>query len=803
MSQAELEKEMLEAGVTRYRQKLSKAREKGVETATEPGRHLLRESVARLAEVINIWVTDTHAHTRPAAKILKQLDPDVAAMIIAKGVLDDICLRRTMISAADHIGICIEDEINFCRFKAEHPIKFSRILKRHKISSPHFRRRALNGGARFHGVEVVPLHKKERVRVGLASIELMRQATLGMTGATEGLIAIVQQTSNRGRKQSVIAPTRATEEWLRTAHEKHEVLMPFWLPTIAPPLDHFTMRGGGYHTNQIMRKPLVKTGKKQYLDELDATPMPVFYSAVNALQRTKWQVNQDVLRVLEHLWEEGIELADLPPQMDLPKPPPIEGMSEDKELLTQWKRLAAANYKRNLRLKSKRVQVARLLYMAQKFEFLPFYYPYSADFRSRLYCVPYFLQPQGDAKARSLLRFWDPKPIETQEQADIFAVSGANHFGVDKCSYAERIQWVKDNEENIKAVFQDPIDCRWWTEAKGSAWEFLAWCLEYAVFLDEGFGFQSHLPVHVDGVNNGLQCYAMALRHTPTAEAVSVSPGPTPADIYQRVADLVTDKLTRSSHPHAKGWLQFCNGSVPRECSKKPCMTLCYGSTMYSCQQSITAWYDELRLGGQPTPFSLETYDHCTYLARLMWEAIGETVTAAKAAMDWLTSVADICSAHEVPVRWTTPVVGFPVFQRYSKWTTKRIKSSVGEIVRKHVYREDQEAINGRRVRQATPANLVHSWDAAALQLTVHRAAEAGITSFSCIHDSYGVHAACVPLLKRILREAWIDIFTEDPLRNFKKEIEARLPAGVVLPDPPPTGDFDIQTVSSSEYFFH
>ena len=805
MRQAELEKEMLEAGIVRYQQKVTQAREKGVETATGPGRHLLRECVSRVAEAIDRWVKLPRSHTRPAVKVLVQLDPDIAAMIIAKGVLDDICLRRTMISAAEHIGICLEDEINFSRFKEEHPVKFNRILKRHKISSPHFRRRALNGGARWHGTEIESFSKKERIQVGLAAIELMRQATLGMTGATDGIIAVVNQTSERGRKQTVIAPTPATEDWLRTAHEKHSILMPFWMPTVAVPLDHFGMRGGGYHTNQILRKPLVKTGRKKYLEDLEETSMPVFYSAVNAMQRTKWAVNQDVLRVLKHLWGESIEIADLPPREDLPKPPPIEGMEDDKELLTQWKRLASATFKRNLRLKSKRVQIARLLYMAEKFEHVPFYYPYSADFRSRLYCVPYFLQPQGDAKARGLLQCWDGMPIENQEQTDAYMISGANHFGVDKCSFEDRIQWVKDNEENIRAVHKDPLDCLWWTEAEGSAWEFLAWCLEYVEFLDH-WGpspFKSHLPVNVDGVNNGLQCYALALRHAPTAEAVSVSPGDEPADIYQKVADLVTVKLEKSTHPHAKGWLQFCNGRVPRAASKKPCMTLCYGSTMYSCQRSITAWYDELRLEGKPTPFSLETYDHCTYLARLMWDAIGETVKAAKVAMDWLHKAAETCSSYDIPLRWTTPIVGFPVLQRYSKWTTKRIKSSVGEVCRKHIYREDQEAINGRRVRQATPANLVHSWDAAAMQLTIHRASEAGIKDFACIHDSYGVHAHHVPALNKILREAWTDIFSENPLLNFKREVDAMLPAGVVLDDPPEQGTFDITLLQHSKYFFH
>ena len=805
MRQAELEIEMLNAGITRYRQTVASARAGRRETVTAPGQHLLRECVAVLADAIERWTSDPHAHTRPAVKTLKRLDPNIAAHIIARAVLDDICLRRSMISAAEHIGAAIEDEINFSRFKEEHPVKFNRILRRHKLSSRHFVRRALHSGAVWHKTEVEAMPKKRRIKVGLAAIELMRQATIGMTCAAEGVITVCTQTNHRGRKQTMLAATKATEDWLHSAHAQHEGLMPFWLPTVAIPLDHLAMRGGGYHTNEILRKPLVKTTRNAYLADLDSTEMPLFYDAVNALQRTKWRVNQNVLTVLKHFWDESSEIAGLPSRNDLELPPPLPGMAEDKVILKQWKRTAAAVHQRNLKLKSKRVQIARLLYMAEKFEFIPFYFPMSADFRSRLYPVPYFLQPQGDEKARSLLEFWDGMAITNQEQADAFAISGANHFGIDKCSFAERIQWVHDNRSAIYEVYSDPISCTWWTEAEGSAWEFLAWCLEYGEFLDKGLGFVSHLPVHVDGVNNGLQCFALAMRHAETAASVSVAPADRPADIYQEVSDLVTQKLEASDHPHAKGWLQFVDGEMPRSAAKKPTMTLCYGSTIYSCQRSITAWYDDLRLGGQPTPFTLDTYDHCTFLAQIMWDAIGETVVAAKVAMAWLHGVADLCTSHGIALRWTTPVVGFPVVQRYSKWETVRIKSSVGEVCRKHLYRVDQDEINGRRVRQATPANLIHSYDAAACQLTVAQASKGddAITAWSCVHDSYGVHAANIPRLHKALRSAWAEIFSGNPFEAFKAEVDAMLPAGVECPPPPPQGDFPVESVKDSPYFFH
>jgi len=67
--------------------------------------------------------------------------------------------------------------------------------------------------------------------------------------------------------------------------------------------------------------------------------------------------------------------------------------------------------------------------------------------------------------------------------------------------------------------------------------------------------------------------------------------------------------------------------------------------------------------------------------------------------------------------------------------------------------------------------------------------------------DPIGVHACDVDLLNRVLREEFDGIYSEPVLQNFLEQQRKAHP-GISLPDPPQTGDLDIQQVLWSPYFF-
>lgn len=103
--------------------------------------------------------------------------------------------------------------------------------------------------------------------------------------------------------------------------------------------------------------------------------------------------------------------------------------------------------------------------------------------------------------------------------------------------------------------------------------------------------------------------------------------------------------------------------------------------------------------------------------------------------------------------------------------------------------------------RNGVAPNFVHSQDGAHLRATILKARAAGITSLALIHDDYGTHAAHTEKLQELIRESFVEQYTEfDPLSSFKEWQEAI--SKVRMPDIPQKGELDIELVRQSRYFF-
>ena len=107
--------------------------------------------------------------------------------------------------------------------------------------------------------------------------------------------------------------------------------------------------------------------------------------------------------------------------------------------------------------------------------------------------------------------------------------------------------------------------------------------------------------------------------------------------------------------------------------------------------------------------------------------------------------------------------------------------------------------VEAPKVRQSTPPNVIHSFDAAHLHLTLAKCRQVGITQVNCVHDSYGAVAAQLPLLNQLLRESFVEMYSQDVLGNWHDQM---LEYGVDLPDPPAKGNLDVSLVKDSDFFF-
>jgi len=530
-------------------------------------------------------------------------------------------------------------------------------------------------------------------------------------------------------------------------------------------------------------------------------------TAINHLQSVRWQINGDMLDTVRRIaarteTEEVIQHADTAPPA---KPDWLTGEVK-KEAMTEAQQAAFTEWKQAMRdwhnrTRSRRTKFQRFHYatvVAERFRQYPvIWFLYQADFRGRLYAVTTGVNPQGSDMQKALLRFADGKPLDTQAAQDWFMVDGANRFGVDKLSFAERIQWVRDNHPHILDMADDPVSHDGWREADKPL-QFLAWVKEYAAWQRNPDTFVSHLPVGMDGSCNGLQHFSAMLRDDVGGKAVNLVPSPKPCDIYQQVADNVQTRLAELNladldETQAALAAKWRAHGVSRKLVKRSVMTLPYGATRFSCAQFIVD--DYLAKGHAPEFEAGERMKAAHFLSHHVWAAIAEVVVAAPKAMAWLRQCAGkLIAAGEDCIRWTAPS-GFPVVQTYFEADTLRVNSMLmGGMQIKVAQANDTP--HRRRHQNGIAPNFVHSMDAAHLTLAVLAARKAGINSLAMIHDDYGTHAADAPTLAAIIRETFVQMYAHhDPLTWFADHYQA-------LPPPPPAGKLDIRQVLESPYFF-
>jgi DNA-directed RNA polymerase len=796
MDQRKVNKEMADLGRSRYWNRVNKAKELGLESTTDVGQRLLSECIGHLERAISAWLRKAEhkpGRRHRAYEYLTQLPPAMTAAITAQAVLDCISQNRKIVSTATQVARLLQDEVQFRYIRDEHESLWTaahRVLN----SGASYGKKAkfLKNSAKSVGIVAPTWDKKDMVQVGLVCIELMREST--------GIIDVVTRTNILGKSVTLVRPTDDLMNWLKNAHKTGELLKPVYLPMVETPLDWKKPIHGGYGAVFVRNRPLIKHRSKNYMKTLESVGMPNVYSALNALQRTAYRINTPILDVIQQCWDSGLPIEGVPTNVELMLPTKPADIDTNLEARRQWRKDAARAHFENERQQSKKLQVSKILYLANKFKDTRIWYPRQLDFRGREYPVPYYLQPQGPDIAKGLLLFDESKPIRDDSDAAWLAIHVANTFGHDKLAFAERIAWVKDNDEFIRAVGENPLDIKDWISADKPL-QFLAACMEWGQFRRAGFGYETRLPVSMDATTQGLQIYSLLLRDPVGGMATNCLPRSAPNDIYGEVANVVKAKLAASTDPYAAKWLAF---GIDRKTTKRQTMTLPYGSTFFSCRNYTTEWfYEQIKKNGKQSPFGEETYKPCAFLAQIIWDSIGEVVRSARTCMSWLQQIADICMENKVSPQWWTPN-GFLIDMRYEQTDAVNVKTAIGRKIRQHQLRVGNGKLDQRKTKNAIAPNFVHGLDGLGglLGFTVNTALANGVNSIRPTHDEIAVLAPDAGIMSSCVRQATVTMFSSEILENFVKEISTLLPPSVQLPPVPPKGTLDIYDVLKSDYYF-
>ena len=818
LTQVQLEEEMRDRSISKF----LKDHTEGDLSDTITGSFLMNNYIIPLTNSISDFLEnarDGHVGRRNSAvRGLKELPPEVSAYLFIKGLLNRIPLysrentRLSLTSLSIYVGGLLHDELRIRRFEEDNKALLGKI-------SADFDQRELPRYKRKEYLQKVIADadeewnhwsKTDMLHVGVKLTDLFMQLT--------GDIKIVPAKFGK-HSTDLVVPSDGLMRAVERVRELKEDLTTTWFPMIHPPVpwSSETLSRGAYLSHHVTPYPLVKSSKREYRemlrDKAETGGLDITLDAINAIQETPWRINKRVLDVLAYVYDNSIECGKLPRADNRePDPPPLglEDLPGDDPRVIEYRRYRATIHEQNRRSVGKRVLTLRALHMAERFaDYERIYFPHDLDSRGRAYPKPNPLNPQGPDYVKGLLEFADGKALG-RDGLYWLGVHGANCFGEDKLHLSERAAWAEAHIEEIKAVASDPKGDLWWTGADSPV-QFLAFCFEYAEAYSAPETFVSHLHVDLDATCSGLQHFSAMLRDEVGGFHVNMTPSADRQDVYGAVASEAIKLFERDAasggdtSAMAQAWLS--SGLMDRKVAKRPVMVKPYAGTMQSCIQYVRDSIDDKLRDGAPLPWAKDDmFNFKLYGGQIVWEAIPKVVVAADDAMKWISAVAKAVgksSPDENRIEWETPV-GFPVWQYKFTMKSRKINTFFDGSRFQPRLSEETDKLDPRQMASSTAPSFVHSMDAAHLQLTVAMATDVGLRHFAMVHDSFGVHAADVTVFSKIIREAFVELYSYDVLADFFEGAKPFIDEQYLgdIPPMPDKGSLDLEDVLKSEFFF-
>lgn len=807
--QKTIEEQMVQDNDARQQKDIKQGKRRGELGASKHGRVLVKAFTKAYHDRVSVFVGSVkekkHGKHAIAARLLHDTGIPTSAItyLAFKALMNTVLQAKNgvkRVTLSRRIGDLIHDEWRV-RFFAEDKNRkavLSKLCKDFdKRAYPReWRKRTIKNYFDAHTLDWDGWNNRQKIHVGYALLTLFNQSNELLKDDKNG---------------SVFYPSDELMDLANGILKKQLPQFVLYRPMVVPPYDwkRDNLYRGGYISGKIQRYPIVKTFGKKDLQRLDHFNWDNILPTINALQRTPWRINKDMLEALKWAYDSGGNIGKLVRSDEIPLPPVPEDYQSNPTVKKEHNHKVFLIHDQNRQDISKRIAALMTISMAEQFShYDAIYFPHNMDFRGRAYPLPAFLNPQGPDYDKALLEFSNGVPIGDQEGANWLAIAGANAYGNDKVSLQERIEWVAENEDMILSIAKDYRNDRRWMHVS-EPFQFLRFCLEWYSYRQHGFSHISYMVVPVDATCSGLQHYGAMLRDEVGGRSVNLVPGLPRQDIYGDVASCVIRKLVAEGSEVARGWLSF---GIDRKITKRQVMVVPYAGKFSSClAYTKEAVAEKLATGVQASWNIYDDKDHHErqlYLARLIWQAIDEVVVKGKQAMQWLSQLASSWSKYantltttqvfDKRMSWLTPD-GFEVVHFVEDQKDYMLKTTLdGQVQLKLQEGNGKLKVSGMSL--AVAPNFVHALDATHLRLTIRRASSLGISDFGMVHDSFGVHAAHMSrFLAEAVKPAFVEMYRDhDPLVELSNRYANVIDTGEL----PSKGTLVIEDVQKSEFFF-
>lgn len=784
---------------------------------TKIGQRLLFDLAHPLAEAIKLRQEAAEAKLlQPGQKqdwqrMIPMADPLQGAVTVVTSLMQQLSGSKapTYQQVAIAMGVAFTNQIRFEKWVSADKKFATRFLKRnaHVLSSKvQHKRFVTNLEKRLkESLEMDEMWERKKVCLSLGAV------LIDSFMATHPDIIELRQTGSRGKAESQVVYW--TEEFLDDVQSLHALAAatsPVKKPMRVPPRDWSIneetgrLEGGYYMVHHSIYRTEWHPHK--------LTPSKDAISALNTIQRTAWDINEDVYNFL-------LRNPQLAPQIPLQKPQRLP--KEMWETLSTKKQAAARQEfqdesARYVSQNSKAITFRRQMLHAQELKGQPFWQPHSFDFRGRLYPSNQMLTNQGDDISKALIRFYNGTPLG-QNGLDALMIHAANCYGKDKLSLTERMRFIADLSDEIKNFDDDKVALRLCAQADEPA-SFYAVAIEImrALRLENPATFISHIPVAVDGTCNGLQILSLLGKDLVGAEKTNCTSAPTRKDLYIEVARSVQSIIASilsddTSSGELKAIASTWNTAMQsenkaRKVVKRAVMTTAYGVTREGIREQLVA---DRHCDGLVIPSTSEfegltpiqaRHKLAGYMRDWIIEARVAVVVEAVKIMDYFREVATVLAKEQRSLTWKTPD-GCLVEQKYVVLKDTPVRTFDNWMRR---LRRPTDKIQSSKMAGAAAPNIVHSLDATMCRMVANRLSAEGVNEMAFVHDSYAVHACHLDTLNRLIREVGVELFSGNWIAEHFHPLQvAVLPDDVKLSDPPSQGDLNVAyELLRATYFF-
>ena len=368
---------------------------------------------------------------------------------------------------------------------------------------------------------------------------------------------------------------------------------------------------------------------------------------------------------------------------------------------------------------------------------------------------------------------------------------GLDSISVDKMTLEDRVRWTNNNMDLIIECAKRNILC--YNSAEKPV-TFLACCYEWQA-IDKDPNHICHLPVSVDGSNNGWQHLGAISKDVRTGELVGLIPVEIQRDFYVQTAKelikLMPDWFAKRKMPMK---------SIRKGISKRGSMTRAYSAGADKIAENM---YKDCHQAGYTDKYNISLED-CRLLAKNLISAINTVCPGPLQTMKFLQKIANKKLETDNQIFWWTPS-GFPVrYQTFlmNKMKTKSTLKGLGKtrdqvkhthMVIKYGFHDKKPVADKARYASGISPNFIHSMDASHMALVIHD----WEYDFGAVHDSFSAHPNHIENLLDLTKSVFINMYNDD---NYFNKIERILK--VTMPEQPALGNLNIQEVYNSDYFF-